>query len=45
VSIGVAIYPAHGAQGEQLLQRADLALYAAKHKGKNQVSLYSEDLK
>ena len=33
VSIGVAFYPDDGATTEQLLARADLALYAAKREG------------
>jgi diguanylate cyclase (GGDEF)-like protein len=35
VSIGVSIYPTHGAAGETLMKSADLALYEAKHTGKN----------
>jgi len=30
-SIGVAIFPRHGADAESLLKRADIALYSAKH--------------
>lgn len=33
-SVGVAIYPAHAKDAEQLLQRADQAMYAAKTAGK-----------
>ena len=33
VSIGVAFYPDDGVTTEQLLARADLALYAAKREG------------
>jgi len=44
VSAGIAIFPDHGEQGELLLHRADQALYAAKHEGKNQVLVYSEKL-
>ena len=44
VSIGIALFPAHGSSGEILLQRADMALYAAKRMGKNRVSTYSEGL-
>ncbi len=33
-SIGVAIYPTHAADAQQLLQRADDAMYAAKSAGK-----------
>jgi diguanylate cyclase (GGDEF)-like protein/PAS domain S-box-containing protein len=34
-SIGVAIYPDDGTTFDELLQHADLAMYAAKHDGKN----------
>ncbi|MDO9220271.1 MAG: GGDEF domain-containing protein, partial [Thiobacillus sp.] len=34
-SVGVAIYPAHGNEVETLMKSADLALYEAKHAGKN----------
>ena len=44
VSIGIAMFPVHGSSGEILLQKADLALYAAKSMGKNKVLAYSEDL-
>jgi diguanylate cyclase (GGDEF)-like protein len=42
VSIGIAMFPDHGAFGELLLQKADQALYAAKREGKNRVLLYSD---
>jgi len=42
VSIGIAMFPAHGTVGEVILQKADQALYEAKRKGKNRVLLYSE---
>jgi diguanylate cyclase (GGDEF)-like protein len=29
-SVGIALYPAHGEDGQQLLQRADVAMYEAK---------------
>jgi diguanylate cyclase (GGDEF)-like protein len=35
VSIGVAVFPAHGADGTQILEAADDALYAAKAAGRN----------
>jgi diguanylate cyclase (GGDEF)-like protein len=35
ISIGVSIYPTHGAEVETLMKSADLALYEAKHAGKN----------
>jgi diguanylate cyclase (GGDEF)-like protein len=40
VSVGIAMFPVHGTFGEMLLQKADQALYEAKHKGKNQVLVY-----
>jgi diguanylate cyclase (GGDEF)-like protein len=40
VSIGVAFYPGDGDTPEELLQRADAALYDAKRNGRNQVSLF-----
>lgn len=36
-SIGVALFPDHGADSRQLLLRADVAMYSAKHRGGNQV--------
>jgi diguanylate cyclase (GGDEF)-like protein/PAS domain S-box-containing protein len=44
VSIGIAMFPVHGSTGEILLQKADLALYAAKRMGKNKVLAYTENL-
>ena len=34
-SAGVGIYPGHGEDGDTLMKRADVALYQAKHAGKN----------
>ncbi|MGI2326969.1 sensor domain-containing diguanylate cyclase [Planococcus sp. YIM B11945] len=42
-SIGAAIYPADAQNLEDLVKKADHALYAAKTKGKNFVCFYSED--
>ncbi|APO96990.1 diguanylate cyclase [Xanthomonas vesicatoria] len=36
-SIGVASYPADGELGASLIQKADAALYVAKHRGRNRV--------
>jgi diguanylate cyclase (GGDEF)-like protein len=36
-SLGVAVMPIDGSEGETLLRRADRALYAAKHGGRNRV--------
>ena len=43
-SLGMALYPGDGVDESQLLKRADLAMYRAKERGKNQYSLYSQDL-
>lgn len=43
-SVGIALFPHHGTTYEELYHHADLALYRSKHKGKNQVTLYSDDM-
>ena len=45
VSIGMAIAPFDGAEREEIVRAADLALYAAKHGGRGQFRFYSSDLK
>jgi diguanylate cyclase (GGDEF)-like protein len=35
ISAGVSMYPVHGADTDTLMKSADLALYEAKHAGKN----------
>jgi diguanylate cyclase (GGDEF)-like protein len=39
VSTGVAIYPDHGDNSQQLLRAADLALYTSKREGRDRTSL------
>jgi diguanylate cyclase (GGDEF)-like protein len=44
LSIGIAMYPAHGDTTEALLRAADSALYDAKDRGRNGFSLYRSEL-
>jgi len=43
-SIGIAIFPDDGDDGDTLLTHADMALYAAKEQGRNAFSYFSEEL-
>jgi diguanylate cyclase (GGDEF)-like protein len=40
-SIGIALYPAEGADGETLLEHADIAMFRAKDQGRNNCQYYS----
>jgi diguanylate cyclase (GGDEF)-like protein len=42
-SVGVALFPAHGADVETLVNFADMALYEAKNGGRNRVEVYPLD--
>jgi diguanylate cyclase (GGDEF)-like protein/PAS domain S-box-containing protein len=44
-SIGVAIYPQHGQNEDELSKNADLAMYQAKQNGRNNVQLFDESNK
>ena len=39
--VGIALYPVHGREPDQLLRNADSALYAAKEGGRNTYRLYA----
>ena len=43
-SIGVSIFPEHGADGETLISRADAAMYSAKESGRNNFRFFSEEM-
>lgn len=43
-SVGLAVWPDHGATVDQLMGRADQAMYAAKHAGKAQFVTWNESL-
>lgn len=44
VSIGIAIYPECGSNSLELRKNADIALYRAKDKGRNQAQYYSKKI-
>jgi diguanylate cyclase (GGDEF)-like protein len=45
VSIGIALFPQHGEKAEDLVERADLALYRAKAEGKDRYWVFSPEMK
>lgn len=44
-SAGVTLYPIDGSDSEKLIKNADIAMYKAKEKGKNQYILCSSEMK
>ncbi|MCW8860106.1 MAG: EAL domain-containing protein [Deltaproteobacteria bacterium] len=44
VSIGISIFPLDGTETEELMKHADLAMYDAKEKGKNNFQYYKKSL-
>ncbi len=44
-SLGIAVYPDHGTNYEELYHNANLALYSSKHEDKNMVTMYQPDMK
>jgi diguanylate cyclase (GGDEF)-like protein len=44
ISIGLATYPEHGLSDEEILNRADKALYFAKDSGRNRTIIFNENI-
>ncbi|MBN2802951.1 MAG: diguanylate cyclase, partial [Deltaproteobacteria bacterium] len=44
ISMGVATYPEHAHNKEDLMERSDAALYAAKENGRNQVKIWKKGM-
>ena len=45
VSIGISVYPDDGASLDQLMQYADMAMYAAKENGRNSFCFFSPEMR
>jgi diguanylate cyclase (GGDEF)-like protein len=43
-SIGITLYPADGATGQELLRNADLAMYGAKDQGRNGYRFFTQEI-
>lgn len=43
-SVGMSIFPAHGETADELMAHADIAMYAAKKKGKNHCQAFTESM-
>ncbi len=43
-SIGIAGFPNHGQSDDEILHKADLAMYTSKQQGNNRVSIYKQEL-
>lgn len=45
MSMGIVEFPARGNEVNDLIKKADIAMYEAKKKGKNRIAYYSDDIK
>jgi diguanylate cyclase (GGDEF)-like protein/PAS domain S-box-containing protein len=43
-SLGIALFPDNGADSQQLMRAADMAMYTAKSAGRNRYHFYAEDM-
>ena len=43
-SLGISIFPEHGADGETLIKNADAAMYCAKEKGRNNFQFFTKNM-
>lgn len=43
-SLGIAVFPDHGGDSEQLMRAADMAMYSAKAEGRNRFHFYAEGM-
>ncbi|WP_134684972.1 sensor domain-containing diguanylate cyclase [Brevibacillus migulae] len=43
ISLGIAIYPEHGADAAEIIQHADQAMYQSKAQGRNQTTIFSKE--
>jgi diguanylate cyclase (GGDEF)-like protein/PAS domain S-box-containing protein len=43
-SVGISIFPEHGADGEVLIKNADAAMYNAKENGRNNLRFFTSDM-
>jgi diguanylate cyclase (GGDEF)-like protein/PAS domain S-box-containing protein len=43
-SVGISIFPEHGADGEALIKNADAAMYSAKDYGRDNFRFFTEDM-
>ncbi|UCE20200.1 MAG: diguanylate cyclase [Gemmatimonadota bacterium] len=44
-SVGIALFPDHGEDGDSLIKNADIAMYRAKNRGRDTFQRYANDLK
>ena len=44
LSIGTAIYPIHGNNIDDLIQKADMAMYVSKTQGKDKFTIYNDEI-